>query len=141
MLLKAPSDNNQDFLKVDISTLKNNESCKKIGLKLLESSNYSKAIDAFQKALEFDPNDPEANNYLGKVYFLTFDDTKAKMFLQIALSQKKDYADAYYNLGDVYFREGNLDRAMLNFKTAIQINDSYRTKVRQFFGEGFIPLD
>jgi tetratricopeptide (TPR) repeat protein len=141
MLMKAPSEESQDFLKVDISTLKNKDSCKKIGLKLLDSSNYPKAIDAFQKALEFDPNDPESNNYLGKIYFLTFDDIKAKMFLQIAISLKKNYADAYYNLGDVYFREGNLDRAMLNFKTAIQINESYRTKVRQFFGEGFIPLD
>jgi tetratricopeptide (TPR) repeat protein len=141
MLMKAPSEESQDFLKVDISTLKNKDSCKKIGLKLLNSGNNSKAIEAFQKALEFDPNDPEANNYLGRLYFLSFDDKKAKMFFQIAISLKKDYADAYYNLGDLFFREGNLDRAMLNFKTAIQINESYRTKVRQFFGEGFIPLD
>jgi len=141
MLMKSPSCESQDFLTVNTGTLDNKKSCIKIGLKLMESGNYSKAIDAFHKALEFDPKDAEANNYLGRAYFLNSDNAKAKMFLQISISLKKDYAEAYYNLGDVYFREGNLDIAMQYFKTAIQINGAYRTKKRKFFGEDFIPFE
>lgn len=140
MLFKAPPDDSQDFLTVDIDTLDNKKSCKKIGLKLMNSNRYFKAIKAFHKALEFDPNDAEANNHLGKAYFLYSDNAKAKMFLKTAISLEKDYADAYYNLGDVFFREGDLDMAMQNFKTAIQINEAYRTRVRHFYGEDFIPL-
>ena len=141
MLLKAPPEKEQEYLNIDIETLDNSESCKKIGLQLLDAGHFFKAIKVFHKALSYDPNDAEAYNYLGKAYYLTSDNEKAKMFLKIAIRIKSDYADAYYNLGDVYLREGDVNMAMQQYKIAIDINDAYRNRKRNFFGEDFIPLE
>ena len=141
MLFKAPPEKEQEYLNIDIETLDNGESCKKIGLQLLDAWHFFKAIKVFHKALAYNPNDAEAYNYLGRAYYLTSDNEKAKMFLKIAISIKSDYADAYYNLGDVYLREGDVNMAMQQYKTAIDINDAYRNRKRNFFGEDFIPLE
>lgn len=140
LLLKAPQNDQKDYLNLDIEELNDLDSCNKAGKELLASGSYFKAREVFHKALEFNPDDPEANNYLGRAYFYTSDNSKAKMFLQTAIAIKPDYADAYYNLGDVYLREGNLEVAMKNFKTAIKINSAYKNKIRHFYGEDFIPL-
>ena len=141
MLFKAPPEKEQEYLNIDIETLDNGESCKKVGLQLLESWHFFKAIKVFHKALVYDPNDAEAYNYLGRAYYMTSDNEKAKMFLKIAISIKSDYADAYYNLGDVYLREGSVGMAMQQYKTAIDINDAFRNRKRNFFGEDFVPLE
>ena len=141
MLFKAPPEQEKDYLTIDIETLDDGESCKKIGLQLLDAWQYFKAIKAFHKALVYNPNDAEAYNFLGRAYYLTSDNEKAKMFLKIAISIESDYAEAYYNLGDVYLREGALSLAMQQYKTAIDINDAFRNRKRNFYGEDFIPLE
>jgi|GEM_PF-4374476 tetratricopeptide (TPR) repeat protein len=125
----------------DIDSLKNYADCIKAGKSLSEKGFYFQARKVFHKALGFQPKSHEVYNLLGRVYYHTSENEKAKMFLKTAIAIKPDYADAHYNLGDVYFREGKLNDAMNSFKTAIGFNDAYRKKTRKFFGEMFVPLD
>jgi Tfp pilus assembly protein PilF len=125
---------------VDITTISDSERLTQIGAAYLETQEYVKAIQALKKALQINPNDPAVNNALGYAYLMFSDCDKAKMYLRIAISLKKDYDDAYYNLGDVFYREGDLDEAMKNYKAAITINPGYTKKQRPFTGEPFVPL-
>lgn len=126
---------------IDIDSLKSASASVKAGKKLMEEGFYFQARKAFHKALEYKPNNHEINNLLGRAYYYTSENDKAKMFIKTAIAIKPDYADAHYNLGDVYFREGDLDGAMNCFKTAIGYNEAYRKKTRRFFGEDFIQLE
>ena len=141
MLLSKQAEEKIDYSDVDVKSLNDVKSCKKIGEALIEAKTFFKARKVFHRALELEPNDPEVNNLLGRAYYLTSDYEKAKLFLRTAIAIKPKYADAYYNLGDVYFSEGDLDAAMNNFKTAININPAYRKRIRHFFGEDFMPLE
>jgi tetratricopeptide (TPR) repeat protein len=87
------------------------------------------------------PDNPEVYNLLGRAYYYTSENEKAKMFLKTAIAIDPEYAEAHYNLGDVYFREGKLSDAMNSFKTAIAINPAFAKKTRPFYGELFAPLD
>jgi len=140
LLLKAPQDE-EDYSNINIEKLNNIKECKKIGKALIESRKPITARKVLHKALSFNPNDHEANNYLGRAYFLSGDNEKAKLFIKTAIALKENYAEAYYNLGDVYFKEGNLDIAMKNYKTAIDINPAFKERIRHFFGEDFRPLE
>ncbi len=60
-----------------------------------------------------------------------------------AISIKPDYAETYYNLGDLYHKLGQLDKAVRNFKKVIVINPDYSQKhknkiltVIYFFSKG-----
>ncbi|MFC1552302.1 tetratricopeptide repeat protein [Candidatus Latescibacterota bacterium] len=125
----------------DIDSLKNYADCIKAGNMLSEKGFYFHARKVFHKALGFKPDNHEVYNLLGRAYYNTSENEKAKMFLKTAIAIKPDYADAHYNLGDVYFREGKLNDAMNSFKTAIGYNDAYRKRTRKFFGEMFAPLE
>jgi tetratricopeptide (TPR) repeat protein len=73
---------------------------------------------------------------LGKVYYLQRAYEKAVTCLSIAISGKPDkltLAEAHYNMGDVLLAQGDLNKAMKSYKTAIQMNPAYAKRVRTFF--------
>jgi len=125
---------------VDITTISDSEKLAQLGAAYMDNQEYMKAIAALKRAVWITPNDPAANNALGYAYLMTSDCDKAKMYLRIAISLKKDYDDAYYNLGDVFYREGDFEEAMKNYKTAITITPGYTKKSRPFTGEPFVPI-
>lgn len=62
-----------------------------------------------------------------------------------AISIKPDYAETYYNLGDLYHKLGQLDKAVRSFKKVVVINPDYSHKhknkiltVIYFFSKGQI---
>jgi beta-lactamase regulating signal transducer with metallopeptidase domain/TolA-binding protein len=117
----------------EIKELKNYKTSMKIGKKFYESGKYFKAVTAFHKALSFSPKNADANNLLGKSYFHVHDYDKAEMFFKIAIAIQRDFADAYYNLGDVQKVKGNISAAMDNYKVAINLNPAYQNFKREFY--------
>ena len=47
---------------------------------------------------------------------------KAVSCYEEAISIKSDYVEAYYNLGNLHHRMGNLDKAVRNFKKIVALN-------------------
>ena len=45
-----------------------------------------------------------------------------------AISIRPDYAETYYNLGDLYHKLGQLDKAVRSFKKVVAINPDYSHK-------------
>jgi beta-lactamase regulating signal transducer with metallopeptidase domain len=115
------------FIKADLKT------CMKAGIEFLEKNDYKGAVTAFLRARELKPRDPELNNYLGKAYAGERNYERAAVCFQTAISFKRDFADAYYNLGDIYMAYGNLQSAMSNYKIAINYNPGYASKKRTFY--------
>lgn len=89
------------------------------GIKLM--MNYSKfkdAEEAFDKAIKYDRNNFEAYYYRGcaKVNSKQYKESIADFEQAVAL--KPDYADAYFNIGKVYFLLNDGDRACEYYKLA-----------------------
>ncbi len=130
----------EEYRNVSVDDLKNEKECKRAGLAFIELGDLVKARKAFHKALSFDADDAEANNYLGRVYYLATDYPKAIMFLKTAIAIDSQYAEAYYNLGDVYFKNNDRDRAMAYYKKAIDINPGFKNRKRDFYGTQYESL-
>ncbi len=130
----------EEYKNMSVDELKNEKECKLAGLAFIELGDLVKAREALHKALSFDADDAEANNYLGRVYYLATDYPKAIMFLKTAIAIDKQYAEAYYNLGDVYFKKNDLEQAMANYKKAIDINPGFKDRKRDFYGTEYESL-
>ena len=83
--------------------LSDKESGIELGRELMTRGDYAEAEKVLLRALGFDFNDPETNNYLGMVYFGLRKYDLARIRYKIALMNKPDYADAHFNLGDLYY--------------------------------------
>lgn len=86
-----------------------------------------------QQAIALDPNNPQQYLDLGGVYYqLGAYDDAIRQF-QIAISMKKDYANAYYNLGHSLEMKGDLQGAMSAYqavKTLVSANPDNVKKVQ-----------
>jgi tetratricopeptide (TPR) repeat protein len=74
------------------------------------------AYDYFTKSLMLDPFYPDAYFGLGYVCLKKQEYIKAKAFLQKCIEIKKDYENAYYNLGAVESALGNTMQAEMYFQ-------------------------
>jgi outer membrane protein OmpA-like peptidoglycan-associated protein len=76
--------------------------------------NFDAAVEAYRKALLADPDYPEANFELAKVYMLFREFSKAKPYLEKCISLKPDdprYMETYLQLADFCMAEGNYEKA------------------------------
>jgi len=83
----------------------------KTGTIKLYQANYYDALEDFKKAVEYDPENPEAWYSIGNVYMNLKDYDKAIENYNKAIEIKEDYADAYYNRGLIKFYMGERDLA------------------------------
>ncbi|MGF1571932.1 MAG: tetratricopeptide repeat protein [Sumerlaeia bacterium] len=85
---------------------------------LLESLEYERAIPAFERVLELDANRPDANEQLAFIYRLRRDPQQEAIHLEReVLADPKDY-DSKVNYGDVLWRLGDYDKAILQYRNA-----------------------
>ncbi|MBU0756249.1 MAG: tetratricopeptide repeat protein [Planctomycetes bacterium] len=70
------------------------------------------AIESFTKALEAEPTDYYSMVYLGKAQGLNGDFVQAIKRLEKAINQSPDRGDAYFEMGRIYVRTGEVDAAM-----------------------------
>ena len=88
------------------------------------SGRFDELIKLLRKALELEPDFPEAHNNLGIAF-------KKQYHLDAAIASyktyqiKHNYPEAHYNLGIALHEKGDLDAAVASFKTALQLKHNY----------------
>ena len=92
-----------------------------LGLSYLGKGEYPKALDELRGVILANPRKVEARLSLGRVYFAMDKPEQAIVEYRKALDIYKDYAGAYYHLGQAYLKLNNLDDAKAAFKEVIRI--------------------
>lgn len=88
------------------------------------------AVLALQRAISLDPNNPQLYLDLGSVYYQLKLWDEAQRQFAIATQLKPDFANAYYNLGHALEEKGDLQNALVQYKTVktLVANDKNSTK-------------
>ncbi len=82
-------------------------------------------IEAYEKAIELDPNSAGALVNLGTIYFNARDFVKAKSFYEKALEVDPEYALAHFDLANLYDERGDRTRAMEHYLAALRVAPNY----------------
>ncbi len=82
-------------------------------------------IEAYQKAIEFDPHSAGALVNLGTVYFNARDFAEAERYYQQATEVDPEYALAHFDLANLFDERGDRVRAMEHYLAAIRISPTY----------------
>ncbi|MCL5256494.1 MAG: tetratricopeptide repeat protein [Chloroflexi bacterium] len=97
----------------------------------LSDKMYDQAITQLQEVLKVQANHPSATLGLGITYARKGDDANALKYLGqfIDMTKSSQYASvddrlnaAYYEVGRIYMKQANLDKAIENFKSALAID-------------------
>ena len=97
---------------------------------------HDKAIDAYGKAIELDPDNPGFINARGWIYEITGKDDLAVADFNRALQLRPNAPVLYLNRGTIYLRKGALQSALDDFNAAIRLKPdmyyarAYRGRVR-----------
>ena len=96
-----------------------------LGFADVEAGKTADGLAAFQKAIELDPEMPEAYNSLGSLWFHMGDMAKAEPALRNAIRLEPNYAEAHDNLGNVLSATGHFDEARYHFEAALRYRTNY----------------
>ena len=89
------------------------------------AANSRRSKHSTEKAVELDPQFTRALIQLAQVYQQTDRHDDALVRLEQALTHGAEYADVYYLMGNLYRRNGRLDRARWAYDQALKINKGY----------------
>ncbi|MBP6931400.1 MAG: tetratricopeptide repeat protein [Candidatus Pacebacteria bacterium] len=73
---------------------------------------YENAVEAYDKALTFNPSNPSILLARAQLELLKKDNTAAKKYIEDALNMKKDYLDAIFAMVQIQVLEGDLSGAI-----------------------------
>jgi len=94
-----------------------------IGRQAIDANRWNEAINAYDKALELNPNDTSAFNNRGFAYSNLGKYRQAILDYDRAIELNPKDADAYYNRGNAYSRLGNSIYANQDFKKAANLGN------------------
>jgi len=83
------------------------------------------ATKIYQEILSLNPNEPDALNLLGIIYFNHHQYDKAFEFHSNAIKNKPGVAEFHNNLGNVYYEKQQLDQALEQFNISFQLSPDY----------------
>jgi tetratricopeptide (TPR) repeat protein len=96
------------------------------GLDLEETgAPVEEAIEAYQKALELNPEAAGALVNLGTIYYRQRKFADAETYYREALEADPSYPLAQFNIGNLYDELGRLDEAQQHYKLALELNPQY----------------
>ncbi|MGA7685733.1 MAG: tetratricopeptide repeat protein [Terriglobales bacterium] len=95
-----------------------------IGDELQADKNYLDAIDYYEAASRKDPTNAVLMNKVGMSELLLRRYKEARKNFDRAIKVDKNYANAYANLGVVYYQETNYGKSIHYYDKAIQLDDS-----------------
>jgi len=84
-----------------------------------------KAIDEINLLLNDFPKNPMLLNIQGACYASLYSFDSAIESYEAALKIKPDYADSYYNLGNIYRTLNQTEKSILNYEKAVEILPNY----------------
>lgn len=90
-----------------------------LGIVLLNKGDYAGAIQQLSAAQRLNPDDAFTCNALGLAYYGEGLKTEAEKSYKQAVASKKDYSDAYNNLGVLYLSESKWDDAIKAFHASL----------------------
>ncbi len=100
-----------------------------LGVSYLQQGKNTLALKEFIKGDKLNPNNPEMKNAIGLTYMRMRDYAMGEEYLKKAVSLKKDFSEAYNNLGLLYSTIGRNEEAIANYKKALE-NVLYSTPER-----------
>jgi len=83
------------------------------------------AILEFEKAVEVDPDNPEARNALGATLSALGDFERAVEQFRAAIAADNQFVEGHYNLARALSELGRFDEALAEFKATAQIDPGY----------------
>lgn len=95
------------------------------GIDFYQAHQYSKAIQKWEKALRYIPDDAEVYNFIGLAFHRSGKLDSAIHYFSVAVKKDTAYYQAWNNLGYMYFLQGNYSEALKYFEKALQINPAY----------------
>ena len=112
-------------IKERVNRIKHPLSYTKLGLVFLQKNLFDAAADSFKRAIELDPNSPDAYSYLGLAYLRKNNFQEAEDVLLKGLQLAPQYADCHYYLGLVYIGQKKNVEAIQIFEKALKINHQF----------------
>ena len=82
-------------------------------------------IEAYQHAVELDPNSAGSHVNLGTVYFNARQLDKAEQCYRQAVEADSNYALAHFNLGNLFDERNDRERALFHYRAALKISPGY----------------
>lgn len=101
---------------------KNPELLNKLGISELKINDRGQARKHFSQALKADPRNVSALNNLGAAYYLDKKYKNAIKYLREALELNEFSAPAHINLAEAWMGLGEIDRAMIEYARAIELD-------------------
>ncbi len=86
------------------------------------SGNQKKAEELFQKIIGADPRHPDSLHIIGGLAFCLGEERIATEMLNQAIQLNSDRSHYYGTLGDVYKKQGNLDKALRCYQKAVHLD-------------------
>jgi tetratricopeptide (TPR) repeat protein len=130
-------ENFQQSLKIDPSYL---VALDNLGNAYRQGKQWDKAKEAFERALQSNSDDPEANYGLGLIAGQTDQPETAEQFFHKALAARPVYPEALNNLGVLYLRTRRPEQAEKSFQESIRVapefEQSYLNLARLYAIEG-----
>ena len=93
-----------------------------LGVLYNKQKNYKEAMNCYETALKYNPNEPTVQNNIGAVFFATANFPAAVKAFDKAISINPNYFDAYSNLGGAYGEMKKYPEAVNAFQQAIRID-------------------
>ena len=93
-----------------------------VGEFYFNGGNIPKAIEMFERALDFNPEFAPGYHNLGVAYYSQQEYSKAEEFFLKAVEVDKKYGKGHYSLGVFYFERREFDNAIEFFENTIKIN-------------------
>lgn len=102
------------------------------GAAFLRLKAMDRALEAFNRALSFDPNHADAQNARGVIAIRQRDYQAAVEHINNALQREPDHAGFHINLAIAYHLMGRKDDALKAYQRAVALDDSYRGQIEAF---------
>ncbi len=104
------------------------------------NKDYSRAITAYNRALDVNKKSVTAYLGRGKLFMLTHEDRAAILDFETVLKYDKRNMQAYFGLGEARFRQGYYKKAIKSFKNARSI-DSKNPLIQQYLMLCYMAVD
>lgn len=100
-----------------------------VGVTLYDQNRFNDSLQAYEKAIEIDPQFAEAWNNKGISLGMLNRYDEALFAFNAAATINSTYAEAWYNMGVIYDLKGDYESAIKAYSMAIGLNPSYQKAI------------